>query len=332
MPDAAYRVVTPSPRFDPMPGQKVLYVSGGWPSDLGEIIQCDKVQRFHLSDCDDSVVRILAQVASYLVDLSVSYEGNRIRDWSLLGGFSSLERLSLGDIPSFALVDFAALPHLRYLEGQSKSLNGLEKAVSLRELSLTCPISNLSSLAPLQNLEQLILESRKLESVAGIEELHRLRDLDLVGGSIESLSGLEAAPTLEILHLQDLKRLTCIDAVAELPRLRILWIDKCKKIADLTPIGKVVQLKKLWLEFLDEIPSISFLSALRSLRYVLMGGTLVKDRDLSVLLDLPELEFVVIPADKHYPPDIIAALGDKLTPLPQRPGFSTTTFWEITKG
>ena len=166
-----YHVVTPIRRFDRMPGEKVAHISGGWPSGLDETIEQARIRRFELIDCDDEVLRKLAHWADSIVDLSMSPRLNRVKDWSLLRTFSNLQWLSVSEIPTLTLIDFTALPYLHYLECNCRTLEGLEKATSLRELSVTCRARDFSWFAPLQELEELILESSVPESVAGIGRL-----------------------------------------------------------------------------------------------------------------------------------------------------------------
>lgn len=332
MPDASYHILRPGRRWATYPGEQGVQVNDGWPAGLEEVLRDPNIRWCVFIDCGQDALERLARYADHVIRLDISYGHNKVRDFSVLSSFPRLERLSVRKIPSLKLICFTALPQLRYLECEPRSLDGLESATSLTELSVTYRMEDLRILAPLTRLEVLTLNSTTLQSVAGIESLPHLNDVYLVDGRLVSLDGVDAAARLEILHLQEMKHLTSISAVARVNRLRVLRIDACKRIADLSAIGVLVQLKKLWLENLGDVPSIAFLEPLKALRYYVAQGTRVADGDLSVLLQLPALELASFPNSKHYSAEVLEALADKRIPLWARPGFAELTHREVFKG
>jgi internalin A len=289
----------------------------GWSPELDEVIPGKAIKRFELAECGDEVLRRLAPYAGQVRKMSLL---KSVRDFSLLAAFPHLEHLDLFEIPSLAPVNFAALPSLTKLTSEVKRIDGIEAAVQLRSLSLTCRIRDLVPLGALSNLEDLILESPPLQSLAGLEHLRNLRSLHLLGTKLAGLEGIGALTGLAELRLDLMPTLTSIDALRSLTTLRKLEIVECYRIADVSPIASLVDLEYLDLTIGGEIPDLAFLTPLRGLRYCILS-TKVADGNLSVLRALPELFFLFLflPPEYagHYSQEDLDALAEKRRRLPR---------------
>src|SRR5204863_164572 len=162
-----------------------------------------------------------------------------------------------------------------------------------------------------------------LRTLAGVDGLRSLRRLALFQVPLETLEGLSRVTGLSRLVLYAVRRLQSIAELTQLSVLSALDIDGSKKITDLERVGEMSRLEDLTLTgvplpgvgFLSrltglrnlvlndagKIPSLSFLRGLDALEGFVPGGsTVVVDGDMSVLLDLPKLNWVTFTERRHY--------------------------------
>jgi hypothetical protein len=77
--------------------------------------------------------------------------------------------------------------------------------------------------------------------------------------------------------------------------------QNCKNIKDWEKIGSLEKIEKLVMENCGELPSLSFLQQLTSLKEIrIIGTTNVKDGKIKELMKMPQLNYLFIPVKKEY--------------------------------
>ena len=180
-------------------------------------------------------------------------------------------------------VDITAFPKLEKLwtYWRSGSETALE-ATRLRALTIAkYPFASVEPLARLIALEHLGLRnSRRLESLTGIDHMHRLVKLELIDD--RRLSDIEALATADCrlthLRIQDCRRLAHIDPIAHQRDLAELHLSDCGDVHSIRPLSGLPRLERLWLD----------------------GTTNIVDGDVSVLVGLPSLQETAFAPRRHY--------------------------------
>jgi internalin A len=163
----------------------------------------------------------------------------------------------------------------------------VDSALELPELlSFTAegyPFSDLTSLKGLVKLQHLMVISRKLRSLDGIESLGALVRLILSRcAHVEDLSPLSRHPSLTELEL-----------------------DTCEGITDLGPLAEVMNLRKLLIESSSgRVGSIEPLAELNDLEELYLIGVKVEDSNLRPLLNLRKLKKLGMAVWDGYVPTV----------------------------
>ena len=148
----------------------------------------------------------------------------RIRDITVLSGFTRLERLDLRDNHIDDIAPLAGLTRLTRLD-----LGDNRLADDLRALSA------------LTQLEHLNLRGNRVKSLDGIEAVRRLTYLNLRGNrDIASIEPIEGLPRLGTLIVRDLDIGGQLDTLETLPSLVHLNARNAG-ITDLTPIARMME-------------------------------------------------------------------------------------------
>jgi len=247
-----------------------------------------------------------------------------VADLSSLGGLSRLRDLSLRG--GMDTIDFSRLQRLETLRvsADSPHFGNVHECQSLRVLGIiNCGLRDVAPLSALGHLAELEISEAPLKTLAGVDGLRSLRRLGLFQVPLETLEGLSRVAGLLQLVLYSVRRLQSIAELTRLTTLSALDIDDSKKITDLERVGEMSSLEDLTLTgvplpgvgFLSrltglrnlvlndagKIPSLSFLRGLDALESFVPGGsTVVVDGDMSVLLDLPKLNWVTFTERRHY--------------------------------
>lgn len=166
-----------------------------------------------------------------------------------------------------------------------ESLNGLEAATNVTTgWFWNNRIADLSPLAHLGRLEQLIIGANPLASLAPLTHIGSLRDLRIRDTGSSDLSELRALGGLRILELRE-------NGIADLSPLagstRLIQLDlSINQISDLSPLAGLTKLRKLYLAH-NAISSISALANLTGLHDLKLQGNRIAT--LSPLSSMPFL-------------------------------------------
>jgi hypothetical protein len=132
-------------------------------------------------------------------------------------------------------------------------------------------------------------------------KLLSLQDLRLAGGGLAEINSFAELRQLRRLQLLDLKQLGSLQGIQDLCSLQRLRIDGCTRINSIEPVRNLSQLEFLWMVDCGTIESLRPVQNLRKLKSLLFGGkTVIKDGDINVLLELPELSHWGFPHLKKY--------------------------------
>lgn len=119
------------------------------------------------------------------------------------------------------------------------------------------------------NIEQLDVAECRIETLAALGDMAKLRQLRLVATKTKSLDGIERLTSLRELRLHYARSLVDIAALAGCPDLRVLTFDESKKLPDLSVLRHLRQLRVLhvWQSqaTLDDVDWLADLPALRHL-------------------------------------------------------------------
>lgn len=276
-----------------------------WSSELEEVILRSGVTSVWVTEGggwydDEHSLRFLTKFAPQIRSLVL--EVKAIEDRSFVGTFVNLEKLSLRY--SVNGIDFSQLSRLQNcVIEEVPSPGNIGTCSTLRDLTIRSvkKLEDFTALASLKQLRKLLLDSVPLRSLRHIEQLQALRELHLVQcRRLESLAGVEHT-YVEELWLDILPRLHSIAPLTQRHTLKKLEIGSCKQIDDLECIAEIPSLETLWIMTGREIPSLEFLRGMENLRDFRTFGTKIVDGNLSILLELPKLEQVVIHRHmRHY--------------------------------
>lgn len=223
-----------------------------------------------------------------------------------LANYPEIKRL----VVASKIADLNGLAYLEKLEYLMLSEGTLPKSV-LAETAFPClkhfrggwspDLINLFDSAP---LSRLYLYGAKLGShgLKALSGLSKLQHLELVRGDLSNLNNLCLFPTLRILDLAYLPKLTSLQGIsASSMQLRELHLENCPNIEDFHELGKLSYLKVLSLNSCKSIDSIQFISHMRALASFRFVHTNVVDGDLSPCLNL---KYVGSFNKRHYLPSV----------------------------
>lgn len=113
-----------------------------------------------------------------------------------------------------------------------------------------------------------------------------LDTLSIFQSKIITLEGIQKSQKMQCLYLYYNRSLQDISALQKVKKtLRALRIENCPKIEDFSVLGELENLEFLELSGSNELPSLSFLKKMKSLKTFIFSVN-VKDGDLSPCLDL----------------------------------------------
>ncbi len=205
---------------------------------------------------------------------------------------------ALGIPLSPANVD-AAMKRLTRLEvhgGTVDRLDGLEKAVNLRDLRLSGHrVSDLSPLMQLRQLTILDMAGNRIRTVAPLASLKQLRELDIARNAVDSLTALASLTRLRMLDASDNRvdslvplagltqlqsldasgnRVSRLTALASLTRLRMLDVSD-NRVDSLVPLAGLTQLRSLDVSG-NRVSRLTALAGLVALRRLAVSGNRVE--------------------------------------------------------
>lgn len=226
---------------------------------------------------------------------------------------ASLEDVTLTNLKGTDLGVFSALTKLRRLFlkdcRQLVSLDGIQD-LPLEELRFLMP-TRLASVGAVANLSHLthfqLNGAKRVTDLARLGEAQTLRVVMLESaGELGSFDFVAGLTELEEFHICD-ARVTAsslsLFPFRNLANLRVLKLGSgLRKAIDVEVIGSIPSLEVLWIEGAPELPSLEFLRGLSSLERLDILGTPIRDGNLRVLLELPNLKrlYYLDPQKKHY--------------------------------
>lgn len=209
---------------------------------------------------------------------SVEIYNWRITDLSPLCLHDELEHIGLEC--RFGKFDFAQFQNLSHCGVKwrlsARTLLDCEKLVHLNVSGY--PYEDLSSLHRQSNLQRLHIQSRKLTSLCGVDDLPHLQELTFA-------------------YCPFLTDISSLQHAKEIRRLEFL---SCKGIEDIKVAGALDHLEILSIENGDQVLSVKPLSGCSALRELYLIGTGVVDGDLSPLLEIDNLEKVAVADRRHH--------------------------------
>ena len=158
--------------------------------------------------------------------VDISFNSPKLTDLSPLSGLTKITSLSaaaLSDLEN--LEPLASLESLQYLNVQKSKVSDLSPLAELTSIStLTASstlVEDLRPIAGLVNMKNLDLDHAKLQSLEGIEAMHKMTDLHVMNniGIAGNLDPLRNNPTLSRIHMNAIG-VTSIDALSNLPSLK----------------------------------------------------------------------------------------------------------------
>ena len=167
-------------------------------------------------------------------------------------------------------VDFAQFSNLETFvmrDDEMSDITFLNESTSLNYLSVKAQVTDISTLARLENLETLYLTGNPVTDASPLSGLTKLERLSLVKTKVTDVTCLAALPNLQELYLKD------------------------TAVSDVTPISHLSKLQTLDLSGTNVV-DVSLLSDLTQLTYLDISGTNV--RDIWPLYGMPSLREINI--------------------------------------
>lgn len=155
----------------------------------------------------------------------------------------------------------------------------------------------------------------KSGDLKGLPVLPLLENLSLINSTIQSLEGLGKHRGLRRFEVSYGAKLRSLDGLLPLAnQLRVLEFQRCPCIRDYQRLGQMTSLEVLLLNSCARIPSIEFVTAMRSLRELRFVGTDVVDGDMVPLMTHCTLRTITFTAKRHFshrPREVQAELDER---------------------
>lgn len=179
---------------------------------------------------------------------------------------------------------------------QIKSLVGLEKAVNLKQLTISNnwedsrgSLRDISPLRGLKNLELLRLSHNDIIDISPLAELTNLKHLFISHNQIENVEAVRNLTNLESLDFarnKGPKRISDITPIANLTKLKLLGLSDAN-IPNISVLKNLVNLETFMSDH-SQLEDISVLKNAKNLTKLYLDGN--KIEDVSALKDLVELK------------------------------------------
>lgn len=257
---------------------RIYVLTEAWREAYLEVLRSEDVVGIRLSESAGWPVQDPGFLSRLPALRSIEIYAWSLKDLSALYEQPQVEVLNLQC--QFKRLDFARFRYLRDLGLRWRpGAETLFQCPGIEYLNVDgFPYEDLQHLRKLERLSVLLLQSRKLRCLSGIERCRRLSRLDLAFcTTLDDISDLSGLPNLEEVALVS-----------------------CRKVSDISALGDITGLRKLLLEQCGEIDTIKPLAGCRGLEEVLLVGTSVRDGDLTPLLNLPMLRNVAVARKRHH--------------------------------
>ena len=202
----------------------------------------------------------------------------------------------LAQIEAFAIRGFDEETYEPFVgEQQIRSIVGLEKAVNLKQLTISGnfedsqgALSDISPLRELKKLELLRLSHNDIIDISPVEGLTNLKHLFLSHNQIKNIDAVKNLTNLESLDFArniGEERISDISAIANLTKLKLLGLSDAN-IPDISVLRNLVNLETFMAND-SKIEDISVLKNAKNLKILYLDKN--KITDVSVVKDLVEL-------------------------------------------
>lgn len=128
----------------------------------------------------------------------------------------------------------------------------------------------------------------------------QLKSLTIYFSNIKSLEGIEKYQKLENLELYYVSKLISIDGIGNQRNLSSLNLFNAKKVQDFSELNLLKKLEKLRICDSGNIMDLNFLKGLDQLRELSFAGSNIVSGDLSILEEIPLLEWCGFNNKRHY--------------------------------
>lgn len=263
---------------------KMFRIHGNWNYKYIDIIKNEGIKILLLS----KHIGWQEEDVSYLEQLpmieDVHIYSDKLKSISVIEKLTWLKSLSL-DCPIKSPFDPSKLQNLRKIFLIWRK--GFEGFLSLDKLTdvriLGYPYEDLLPIQSSKRIKNLIIKSRKLTSLKGLESFHSLTQLELLMClNLSNISGLISGT-----------------------KLRRLELHKCRGVSELNPVSALKNLKELILEDCGELASIVPVTGCSNLEILqIAGSSYFLDGDLNSLRKLKNLKSLLLVGKKHYNPKV----------------------------
>lgn len=259
---------------------RVLVLRGPWKPEFASYMGREGIDGLRLSASvgwKGADLQVLSEL-SFLRSLEIYSQ--EVRDCSVIGSLKELRLLGL-ECDLRGSIDFEPLAKLEVVKVTwAKALEGVLRCEQVSHFNVSnWPDLDLFRLAQLIRLRELLVTSRKLDSLRGISVFNLLERLDLHG----------------------CPKLTTLEGVDSCRRLTSFSLSACKAVGDVSVLASLTGLREVELDSCGEIRSLSPLAALRGLeRLSFDGDTRILDGDLSFIEALPALRTLVFAPRRSY--------------------------------
>jgi len=233
--------------------------------------------------------------------------GSENCDWSIINEFYNLEELVIGGWFKTKL-SFSKFTKLKVLDtywndGYSDDIYDLPM---LEKLSITGgDFVTMEMFASYKNLRKLeVIDSYKLESVDGIEELDKLDEVSFYGiRKLNDIKALGQLKNLEMLVLEGCNKLYQLQGLSDSKSLKRLFIERCTGLRDYSFLKGNISNTLEILTLIDlKIESLDDLSELSDLHLLSLMGSKIVDGDLNILFKLKNLKSVLLKNSRNFHP------------------------------
>lgn len=221
-------------------------------------------------------------------------------DFSFLKNIPQIQYFAAGVPYPFDPEPLYCLKDLRYLWIMNTHTMQVDFSQFSRLEAATIPWSGgMASLFHCASLKNLFLKGYRSSSSEDWGGLKNLEALDLRNCTVTEIDSVAELTKLKKLRLALLPRLKSLAPLRLCDDLEVLHIGRCGKATDINAVRYLRKLRYLILTTGKAVDSLEFVKPLTNLR-LFNFDFVVKNGDLGVLLDLPNLAETYFPDKRHY--------------------------------
>ena len=240
------------------------------------------IEYLDISDRGDTSLKLddllnLTKLKKLILGSTILDDQSAIASWSVLeelkigfSGFLNLDflkncfSLKSLEVKGHKLIDISSVSGLKNLEkidifsnAAMKEISSFRSLPNLKELELSCEVTNLDFIRDNLSLEKLEIKSFDLENIEGLSSHLKLEELEIKSYRLKSLTGINAKSALKKLRLKscpisDFSFMATLSGLEELELLSVL-------ISDISLIVNLINLRKFSFTREIDIPHASWL-------------------------------------------------------------------------